>query len=98
MPRACPCEERTTDELRPIACPDGVRIATEEADLIEQSRDVLAGHAEVRADEYRLVADAAIGQGEAFEPPAVGQLVADKIHAPYFVELRSRPTDSPCSR
>ena len=69
----------------PLSVLNRCRVASETGGPVKQSADVGARDAVVHGDVHALVAEV-VGHRRALQAPAVGQTVADEIHAPYLVD------------
>ncbi len=80
-----PGHECLTGEFRSVVGSDGCGVAAESRGLVEQARHVGARNAVVDRNVHTFMAEV-VGHGQALQPSAVGQTVADKIHAPHLVD------------
>ena len=62
------------------------RVASEDRGTVQQPGDVLSRDAVVHSDVHALVAEV-VGHRQALHSPAVGQAVADEVHAPHLVDI-----------
>ena len=88
MPHAMglrPADEGPAGELRTVVGSDGCRVAPEDRCLVQQPGHVLTADAVVHRDVHGFVAEV-VGHGQTLQAPAVGQAVADEVHAPHFVD------------
>jgi hypothetical protein len=84
----CPCAHAMKALLvnsGPLSVRTAARIAPEGGRLVQQPGHVLAGDAEVGGDVDALMAEV-VGHRQALDAPAVGQAVADEVHAPYLID------------
>src|SRR5574337_400144 len=79
-----PGHESTTGELRAVVGPHCAWVAPEGSGLVQQPGHVLARNTEVGGDIDAFVTEV-VGHRQALDAPAVGQAVADKVHAPHFI-------------
>ncbi len=82
-----PSHECPTGEFRAVVGTYHLGVAAKGCRLLEQARDVLAGDAEVVGDIDALMAEV-VGNGQTFDPSAIDQAIADKIHAPHLIHGR----------
>lgn len=89
MPNAMglrPGHEGQAGELRAVVGTYSQRVAAEDGRAVEQACDVLARDAPVHRDVHALVAEV-VGHRQELDTLAVGQAIADEVHAPYFVDV-----------
>ena len=83
-PSLSPDHECPAGELRPVIGTHRTGISPKNRSTIQKPGYVLAGDAVIDPDLDALVA-VVIGHRQAFDAPARGQAVADKVHAPDFI-------------
>jgi len=92
-----PSDERPAGELRAVVGSHGRWVATEQGGLIQKPGDVLAAHAVVHRNVHAFMAEV-IGYGQTLQPPAIGQAVAHKVHAPHLVDSLCQVQGRPLRR
>lgn len=81
-----PGHESAAGEFRSVVGSHCVRMSAKYSRLIQQPGHILAADAVVGRDVHALVAKI-VGHGQALDAPAIGQAVADKIHAPHLIDV-----------
>jgi hypothetical protein len=81
-----PGHECVAGEFGPVVGSHRVRMPAKLGRLIQQPSHILVTDAVVGRDVHALVAKI-VCHGQTLDAPAIGQAVADKIHAPYLIEL-----------
>lgn len=82
--RLQPSHEGPAGEFRAVVDPDGLRVPSEACCPLQHPRDAGTGHRQIHRDVDALAGEA-IGDGQAFNSPAIGQCVAHEVQAPGLV-------------
>ncbi len=82
-----PGHEGPAGEFRAVVGPDGLRVTSEACCALQHPGDIGPGHRQIHRDVDALAGEV-IGDGQAFDSPAIGQCVADEVQAPGLVGTR----------
>ena len=80
-----PCHRCPARELWPVVSPDRLGVTPKCGCSVQQAGDVVATNTIVGRDVHAFMAEV-VSHRQALDPPAVGQAVAHKIHAPHLVD------------
>lgn len=81
-----PCHESAAGEFGSVVGSHRTRMSTKQTRPIQQPGHILATDAIVSSDVHALVAKI-VCHGQTLDAPAIGQAVADKIHAPHLIDV-----------
>jgi len=70
--------EGPAGEFRAVVGPDGSRVPSEACSPLQHLGDVGPGHRQIHCD-IDALADKVIGDGQAFDSPAIGECAADEV-------------------
>lgn len=93
----CPSDEGAAGELRAVVRAHRAGIAAEAGDLLQHTHHVGPADAMVHRDVNAFMGEV-VGDGQALDAAATGQLVEDEVHADYLVGMPRWPQLLPLCR